>query len=175
MENIILFCLTAVLSLWLVLTIFIQFDGDVSHSIQKFDKLSLLPRWTFFAPKPGDTDVHLLCRFWKNDSPGEWMEVQLTKRNSGPTWHMKSVWNPNRRIEKLLFDFSNDITYCRNKQLDETHLTEYIQILALVETLREDVEQTHVQFMIAGSNKTIFPEIQVYFTSPKHPLDDNCN
>ncbi|MEO0645067.1 MAG: hypothetical protein AAFZ17_02740 [Cyanobacteria bacterium J06650_10] len=65
-----------------------------------------MPIWTFFAPNPGDTDVHLLYR--DRDSEGNttmWIEIMLERRKSNLTF-----WNPTRRISKGVVDVVPSLT-----------------------------------------------------------------
>lgn len=83
--------------------------------IQRFgnrDVCSLIPVWTFFAPNPGSTDVHLLYR--DCDPEGQvtpWREIVLTGRRSWLT-----LWSPKRRISKGVVDVAPDLTRDTNYQ-----------------------------------------------------------
>ena len=49
---------SVVFCLWLFTTILYQFD-KCAVVISKFDVFHIIPRWTFFAPNPGQHDMHL--------------------------------------------------------------------------------------------------------------------
>jgi hypothetical protein len=71
------------------------------------DIFSLIPIWTFFAPNPGCTDLHLLYR--DRDAEGgttDWREIVVSGRDS---W--LDLWNPHRRISKGVTDVGPDLTH----------------------------------------------------------------
>jgi hypothetical protein len=70
------------------------------------DICSLIPIWTFFAPNPGCTDVHILYRDRDSEGGiGAWREVEFGGRNA---WH--ELWSPKRRISKGIIDIVPDLT-----------------------------------------------------------------
>ena len=71
-----------------------------------YDIFGLIPIWTFFAPNPGNTDVHLLYRDRAEDgSTSAWRDVPLEKRQSA-----FEFWSPRRRIGKGVVDIVPDLT-----------------------------------------------------------------
>jgi hypothetical protein len=71
-----------------------------------YDICAAIPVWTFFAPSPGRTDVHLLYRDRDRDGQiSPWREVALERRS---TWW--SFWNVRRRIGKGVVDVAPDLT-----------------------------------------------------------------
>src|SRR5579863_3705743 len=73
---------TVFLACWFLATILCQFrDTKLSTFIRgRLDLFAMIPLWTFFAPKPGKRDYHLLYR--DRDEPGtltEWQEMEITE------------------------------------------------------------------------------------------------
>ena len=71
-------------------------------AVARWDVLTLLPEWRFFAPKPGRGDHALLYR----DSPdgstwGAWTEISV---QASRRWH-HFIWYPERRAKKALLDY----------------------------------------------------------------------
>jgi hypothetical protein len=67
----------------------------------------LIPKWNFFAPRPGTHDYYLLYRDQHVDgSFGRWREAPGLDRS--PSWYA-AVWNPNKFVPKALFDLVQDL------------------------------------------------------------------
>lgn len=92
--------LAALFAVWLLASIPSQFRWQWWESIARRDGLALLPRWTFFAPRPGRHDLHVLIRDWSGGAPGPWRELE--RRPPGP-W-LRAVWNPDRFVRKSVTD-----------------------------------------------------------------------
>ena len=92
--------LAAVFSIWLVLTIGKQFRHPFFRRIGRLDTFNLLPIWTFFAPNPGKTDLHILFRDALGDgSLTGWQEIL-----HGHKRRIRLLWNPAKREDKILRD-----------------------------------------------------------------------
>jgi hypothetical protein len=156
--------------LWLILTIVCQFDGKFSRLISSFDKFGLIPRWTFFAPNPCDFDIHLLVRFAKGTVISKWQETELTKKIYARNKWTRGIFNPYRRIEKLLFDFANEARASKDKQVQIRHLSGYIFLLRFSEFLAIEQDAEKVQFMLAGSNTILLPNSEIIMVSDLHSL-----
>jgi len=95
-----------VLGAWIALSVLGQFHARNVETLRQFDVFHLIPTWTFFAPNPGSTDYHIVCR---DRSPGEtvssWTEVTLMSTRSLRTF----VWNPEKRETKILHDIVTSI------------------------------------------------------------------
>jgi hypothetical protein len=90
---------------WLLASIPNQFHWRWWESIARRDALGLLPRWTFFAPRPGRHDLHILIRNWSAGTPGPWRELE---RPSPHPW-LRAVWNPGRFARKAVTDKGNAV------------------------------------------------------------------
>jgi hypothetical protein len=156
--------------IWIGLTIIAQFNNRLSKNIQQSDKLGLVPRWTFFAPIPGSTDVHLLIRYKINGEVSSWHETKLTVDLSKRLKWKRWIFNPYRRVEKLLFDFVNDTFSLKEQVLQIKYSTDYILILRFSENIATQLSADEVQFMIAGSNLTLLKDLEVFMTSDTHRI-----
>src|SRR5258706_8611478 len=89
---------------WFILSVLNQFGrGALIRSIKRRDAFSLIPVWTFFAPRPGVTDYNLLFRDCARDGRcGPWYEIQPEP----PRW-FKGLWNPGKRLRKGTTDMGN--------------------------------------------------------------------
>ncbi|WP_292811858.1 hypothetical protein [Microbacterium sp.] len=95
--------LAVLFGLWLVASIPNQFRWRWWETVARRDALGLLPRWTFFAPRPGQHDLHLIFR---DRSPvddaitGPWRQVEFATM----PWWLRVVWNPSRFARKAVTD-----------------------------------------------------------------------
>jgi hypothetical protein len=89
-------------STWLSLTIACQSHRGATR-IAPFDDLALIPRWTFFAPKPGTTDFQVLFRDRLfDDQLTSWRELD----SSSGSVYLRWIWNPDKRKSKAIFDIA---------------------------------------------------------------------
>src|SRR4051812_48659631 len=106
-----------VLSVWLGLSGLGQFDAPFITRIRARDHFSLMPRWTFFAPRPGVTDYHLLYQLFPDDWPNGWHEEHL----ADPRTVWGAIWNPLKRNKKALCDSVRSLGQ-QSKELDPSSL-----------------------------------------------------
>ena len=91
----------AVLGTWLLATLVSHVPTRRLRWIKDVDPFGLIPGWTFFAPKPATTDLHLLYRDRLDDGCcTEWREIPFAERRR----LLHAVWNPGKRYRKALFD-----------------------------------------------------------------------
>lgn len=87
--------------LWLGLSVMAQFHSERFDRFRAHDVFHLIPNWTFFAPNPGRSDFHLLCRDkTAGGEVGEWNELPMIFARS--RWSF--LWNPDKRGTKVLTD-----------------------------------------------------------------------
>jgi hypothetical protein len=87
-----------------------------SKLLRAFNTFNILPIWTFFAPKPGVTDMHLVFRDKnENGSFSDWTEVQVFERRK--PYHF--IWNPLKRNNKLVVDALSQLKNLKNIQDSE--------------------------------------------------------
>jgi hypothetical protein len=151
---------------WLVLTLLFQLQLEGSKKwnwIPVLDIFSMVPRWTFFAPNPGQSDYHLLYRdIWLNGNTSNWKEVNIGYSDNYTT----ILWNPLKRKSKAIHDiFSQVIVEIKAKPDDLQRLKislPYLMILNHVNALDHDIHTAKVQFMIMeafGYNENKEPQI----------------
>jgi hypothetical protein len=131
---------------WLVVTVGNQFPRfRAVQRLKRWDVGSLLPLWTFFAPRPGVTDQVLLYR---DCSPrgelGPW-RTALTY-GSKPA---RAFWNPDKRVQKLVSD-------CAGNLLASPFLSDpaivldlpYLVLQRVVEVSRHEFGAARCQFAV---------------------------
>ena len=89
--------------LWFALSCLTQAKGTVRTTIKAFDFLELLPIWTFFGPRPMNSDLVLQFRdFDAAGAIGVWRTVHTNPRRRW--FHL--WWNPQRRVHGTLINLS---------------------------------------------------------------------
>ncbi len=170
----------AVLGIWIILTLLNQERRTrrfIKHIIA-YDIFGLIPIWTFFAPNPGDRDVHLLFRDRCEDGRiTSWREVHLAGRR-----RITDLWNPRRRINKAIVDVVYDLTRpdrppsgseSRSRKIGGNRVLTfpYLLILNYISRLPAQFDALERQFAIAktqGITSRSHPE--VLLVSPFHGL-----
>ncbi len=169
-------------STWFVFTIIWQFDPfrKKPSIVRLFNTFNILPIWTFFAPRPGMSDTHLLYR--DKDGSGElseWKEIPVFEQRK--FFHF--IWNPLKRNNKLIVDALSQVKSYKmiqeEKSVDEEvfqqHLTiskGYLVILSLVVSFPKcKADSVARQFIIAdttflGGKRDFKPLL----SSPYHQL-----
>lgn len=116
---------------WLLLTVLWQFDQlrERSRLLRRVNALHILPIWTFFAPRPGMSDTHILYRDKiPGEAPTEWREVTLVEERRPIHW----LWNPIKRLDKVAVDALSDIKMTKNKGdeagIDEETLQQHVKL-----------------------------------------------
>ncbi|AVH55862.1 MULTISPECIES: hypothetical protein [Streptomyces] len=177
----VLLIVATVFSLWLALTVLNQADRTRRpiRSIVGYDILGLVPIWTFFAPNPGDTDLHLLYRdLDRHGNVGPWHEVVIERRR-----HVLHLWLPHRRVSKALSDVAHDLTRFDwdSRATEHGHTVHpsrvlsfpYLYALNLVTSEPALPETTHRQFAVARTRgPAAFGEPDIYLLSAFHEQDE---
>lgn len=152
----------ALFALWFLVSVLFQIR-PVAARIGRFDRLGLLPKWTFFAPNPGIHDHHIIYR--ECDA-----SLDVAKaRDAGPVaglspWRQLAdlcsghnilfVWNPQRRVTKTISDLVNSLAITRRAVAGSPHLiqftVDYFLLLHLVQ--RGASECVKRQFAIVRSH-----------------------
>lgn len=105
LDAVVTYALVVVFALWLLASIPSQFRWLWWERVARRDALGLLPRWTFFAPRPGRHDLHILVRDWSDRTPGPWRELE---RHPSNPW-LRAFWNPGRFSRKAVTDTGNSL------------------------------------------------------------------
>ena len=165
------FAIGIVLSIWFVLSILNQFSFRWFEFIQQFDRLGLLPIWTFFAPNPGQTDYHMIYRnMYADGSCSEWAEVEIPTRNG----LVASVWNPDKRIVKAIDDAVAGLIQLMREKGERSEFLlsfSYLFLLNFVSAVNKDNDAASRQFAIVetrGLNRTETPSL--LFVSEFHAI-----
>ncbi|HJW95474.1 MAG TPA: hypothetical protein VJ901_17790 [Thermoanaerobaculia bacterium] len=95
---------------WGIASIFYQFRAT-SDAVGRWNYLSLIPKWTFFAPRPKTTDYHL-CYQDRQVGSGTMCEpVELSLMPEGRVAPaLRFIWNPSKRNTKAITDITSFIT-----------------------------------------------------------------
>jgi hypothetical protein len=169
-------------STWLLLTIFWQFEfiRSKSNFIRAINSVNFLPVWTFFAPRPGITDTHLLFRDKFDDNTiSDWVEISVFE--SRKNYHF--MWNPLKRYNKLIVDALSQVKKLKSIKDEEEMNDEdfqiqvriskgYLILLSIVSKYKKiNNKSMSRQFVIAdtsySSGQRIFTPIM---SSPFHKL-----
>src|SRR5215470_1017153 len=91
----------AILTGWFLISVLSQLNVPTIKPLKEHDIFSLIPNWSFFAPRPGTSDYHLVFRDMDSDGNWDrWQEIPLTDRRT--LW--SAIWNPQKRKTKTLSD-----------------------------------------------------------------------
>ena len=155
-------------AIWLILTVAIQFDTSFTSTLSQCDVLGLLPKWTFFAPNPGHTDIRVLVRFGSSSGLTSWYELWLSSRIDDSRISVRGLFNPYRRVEKFLFDFRNALIEPATTPTQVRMSSEYIALLTISEMVARSRGAETVQFMLAETNYTLHSQFSVVMISDMH-------
>lgn len=102
-----LIVVTVLFGLWFILTILWQIERwrERSRLLRMTSILHVLPIWTFFAPRPGMSDMHVLYRDKTATGTSPWREVELGEERTVLHW----LWNPRKRLDKLAVDAVSEV------------------------------------------------------------------
>jgi hypothetical protein len=141
---------TTFLSAWLALSIVTQFrrathDWRIARWLAAF---GLLPRWTFFAPRPCTSDFHILFRDVIDDNGvvTRWTELPIL----APRTPLSVLWNPLKRQKKTFIDLVMSLRRDR-RQLKSSYKqvsVPYMVFLNVATHLPRDYSAVATQFLI---------------------------
>lgn len=169
--NPVAFASISTLLVWLLLSILVQFNNiRWLRIIRGIDVFCLLPAWTFFAPRPGTSDVNLLYRDRLVDgSTTPWRATSFRD----PGW-IRFLWNPYRRRQKCLFDMYQSLGMfaAEVKSVERIVLHGgYIALLNFVSSLPRNPLHISTQFLLAHTPGALREnEPQILFISAVHRL-----
>ena len=164
-------CILA-LCVWFAISALAQLNRGAVKKLKDHDAFSLIPNWSFFAPRPGTSDYHLLFRDTDGAGVGgEWQEIPLAQRRT----LLGAVWNPQKRKTKTLSDVVRGLVLLsQDRSLREYSLTlPYLIILNYVSALSRPERAGWTQFMILKSEGFYSTqEPQFIFLSKQHRCGD---
>jgi hypothetical protein len=140
-----------ILIAWFIISALSQLNVRRIVALKSHDVFSLIPNWSFFAPRPGTSDYHLLFRDVNSrGEPGKWQEIPLAERRS--LWG--AIWNPQKRRTKTLSDVVRGLLrLAQDKSLRDYSFTlPYLAILNYISSLPHPELSVQTQFMILKSD-----------------------
>jgi len=164
------------LILWFIVCIVSQFLDRVGMHFPRMSAMGLIPCWTFFAPRPGMDDTHLLYR----DKLGN---AGLGKLTYVPTiedrrWY-HAVWNPQKIQNKVFSDLTSSLRSQVRMVMQEDRdvrivmlSTPYIMMVNLAMQMPRSPAATARQFILARSNSFgSTPGREILFLSEFHRFE----
>ena len=156
---------------WLVLSALNQFGhGKLIRPVKQRDLFSLIPIWTFFAPRPGITDFNVVYRDRSPDGAySRWCELEPL----APV-PFRAFWNPRKRMRKGLTDVCNSLLRVAARKVGSRMYVQlpYLMLLNSVSAAPATVPGARRQFAIVRSfGYTPLREPVVLFVSALHELD----
>ena len=160
-----------VFSVWFLLTIAFQKNNRLSRLTTRFDRFTLVPRWSFFTPDPGASNYHFVYRSRDDKtSASTWLEINLSPRGI-----LFPLWNPRKRYREGMIElFQLLALFSINHSAERLQFTApYIILLELArKRLGGSVSsQTIYQFALVetrGASGTSVPRVRFY--SLTHPI-----
>jgi hypothetical protein len=138
--------------LWFLLTLITQIKGRVRYRLKGWDVLGLIPIWSFFAPRPSNSDMHLLFRdLGPSGVWGPWNPVETIPPRR--VYHL--LWNPRRRPHAALINLWRDFPVpARPADVQKfKHSVAYRAIQNLVMHLPPLPEATARQFCVMSARR----------------------
>jgi hypothetical protein len=85
---------------WFLLTIAFQKNNKLSRFTARFDRFTLIPKWSFFSPDPGASNYHFVYRSRDDKtSASPWLELDLSPRGI-----LFPIWNPRKRYREGMIE-----------------------------------------------------------------------
>ena len=140
-------------TVWLGFSVIYQFNPRWFEKVKRYDHFHLIPKWTFFAPSPGNTDYHLYYRDITHDGEiSEWT-VAISPHDRGL---FSAVWNPQKRVRKAQSDMVHSLVRLPDEQKDNIYLIysslPYLLLLNMVTNMPCGPSVKSRQFMVMESS-----------------------
>ncbi len=91
---------------WFIISVISQFVDRLGARFPRMCAFGMIPRWTFFAPRPGTDDMHLLYRDELADAAiGDLAYVPTI---DGRRWY-HVIWNPKKYHNKIFCDLASSL------------------------------------------------------------------
>ncbi|PXA76675.1 MULTISPECIES: DUF5819 family protein [Auritidibacter] len=143
------YTLAGTLGIWATATVLSQFDIG-RKTATKIDKTGLMvPDWRFFAPNPACHEIRLVYRSQlPNGDVTNWQELTYSQKRRFT--HL--IWAPHRRLEKGLFDATDELVRTHESTQDFQRVklsTAYLTLLNTVTHKGEHPQDSvRTQFML---------------------------
>lgn len=166
----------ALLLAWFVASAIHQMAPPWWNRYRRFDRMRLLPRWNFFAPRPGRRDQHLVYRDLVGGVPGAWHEIDTGSSRPLTRW----LLNPTRFRQKAMIDLVNRLFTARRELVEQVGddrglelSSGYLAILAWTMGQPVAVEQPcDRQFaVVATFGHAASRELRILYLSRSHRLE----
>ncbi len=160
----------SILLVWFIVSLLSQVTRVPLAALKSRDVFSLLPRWSFFAPRPGTFDYHLLFRDYLTDgSYSAWQELPLADQRtiSG------ALWNPEKRCRKVLSDIVRSLIQLRETSTKSAFVMSipYLITLNYISSVEHNLHAQSTQFMILRTDGFLTAnEPRLVFKSDLHRL-----
>ncbi len=164
---------------WFTVSVASQFSDNVGDRFPRIKTLGLIPLWTFFAPRPGMHDMHLLYRDKLGD--GGLGPASYVPTIEGRCWY-HVIWNPRKMHNKVLSDLTDSLGLLSLKMLDDRKensraimlSTPYLTLVNLVMRMPQPRASTARQFILVRDRSFgPDPDRAVVFLSEFHRLADH--
>jgi hypothetical protein len=141
-----------ILALWLLISALSQLKVRGTSTLRNYDFFSLIPNWSFFAPRPGTSDYHLLFRDCDADGKfGKWQELPLADERT----ILGAIWNPQKRNKKALSDTVRSIAQISQDKALRAGIAftiPYLVTLNYISSMSRADSTIQTQFMILKSD-----------------------
>lgn len=142
-------------------------------ALARYDTLSLLPAWSFFAPRPGTNDFHCLFRDMLEDGTlTPWTELTVVEERSIFT----VFFNPQKRALKALLDIAGELSSPSLNQPGSKAIVlslGYLSLLNYLSGIQHAATSIQTQFMLmTSSGARLTDQPSVYFLSHFHNLNN---
>jgi hypothetical protein len=160
-----------IFSAWFLLTIAFQKNNELSRLTTRFDRFTLVPRWSFFTPDPGASNYHFVYRSRDDKtSASPWVELNLSPRGM-----FFPLWNPQKRYREGMIElFQLLALFSQNNSAERLQFTTPYVILLDVARKRLGgslSSQAFYQFALVetrGPSGASVPRVRFY--SLTHPV-----
>jgi hypothetical protein len=138
------------LAIFTIASVFFQVKS-LQRRLSRFDKLGILPNYSFFAPKPLMNDFRVVYKTIA-ETDGEWTEIPMYK----PFRFMRLCWNPFKYYNKGMIDTCNflvsEFNALENKNFIQVS-AHYLNILITISACLKKVsdEPQKIRFAIVCS------------------------
>jgi hypothetical protein len=161
--------------LWTILTILNQLNISLKSRLLGWDKIGVIPGYSFFAPRPGRFDYHVLVRFEKDHSFSRWFEI-------GPRNQRRLIsffFNPEKRLRKAVIDLTTQLvqedadlgTHNKTIPMSYPYLAFLLVARDAVRRLAPPAASVRYQFLLMVSQGRQGSGIQPIFLSNVHLLE----
>ncbi len=158
------------LAVFLIASVIYQITS-LKPKIGKYDKLGILPNYSFFAPKPLTRDYRLAYKVIADEEQQEWIEIPFYNKFS----ILQTVWNPRKYYNKGMIDTCNfmikEFEAVDNKRFIQVSM-HYINILLTIAMFHKAPEKnnTKIRFAVLTSEGNRSASIETVLFASYHQI-----